>query len=68
MVSIKSATDTEKAVKDKSPMKGTDFEDELLSLLEEYASINGDIVEDLTKKSAILKGAKKGILIIPLSH
>ena len=60
LVSIKSAAETEKAVKDKSPMKGAEFEDELLTRLEEFAAVYGDLVEDLTKVSGEIKGCKKG--------
>src|SRR5690606_6153224 len=59
-MSIKTASETEKIMKEKSPAKGIDFEDQLLSMLEEYASINGDLVEDLTKSSGYIKGCKKG--------
>lgn len=59
-IAIKTAAETEKIMKEKSPAKGMDFEDQLISMLEEYASINGDVVDDLTKNAGNIKGCKKG--------
>jgi len=45
---------------DKAPQKGFDFEDQLLMQLESFASVNGDIVEDLTKSTGSTLKSKKG--------
>ena len=60
LITLKSAAETQNAMKEKSTAKGADFEDQLLSKLEEYASINGDLVDDLTKKAGEVTRCKKG--------
>ncbi len=60
LLSAKSASEAEEAAAQKSIQKGYDFEDLLFEKLEEFASINGDIVEDVSKVAGDVSRSKKG--------
>jgi len=60
ITSIKTAAETEKEMIEKSPQKGFDFEEQLFCQFESFASVNGDIVEDLSKISGSTLKSKKG--------
>jgi hypothetical protein len=60
IASIKTSAETSKAIIDKTPQKGFEFEEQLLLQLESFASVNGDIVEDLSKTSGSTLKSKKG--------
>ncbi|WKZ70014.1 MAG: hypothetical protein QY331_01945 [Melioribacteraceae bacterium] len=57
---IKKADELQKEANKKSTQKGYDFEDQVLDALENIASSNGDLVEDLTTKSGSTGSSKKG--------
>lgn len=60
IIAIRSANEVEKKIKDKSIQKGKEFENIVLESLEKYASLNGDLVEDLTEKGGNILNSKKG--------
>lgn len=67
IASIKTAAETSKAIIDKTPIKGFSFEEQLSLHLESFASVNGDIVEDLSRTSGSTLKSKKGDFIYTVS-
>ena len=60
VITTKSAAETEKGISEKTTIKGYDFENMLFENLEKFAKDNGDIVEDISLESGLIKGVKKG--------
>lgn len=59
----KSAAEAEKAVLEKVPQKGFDFEDVLFENLQDFARLRGDIVENVSKSTGDAGRSMKGDLI-----
>jgi len=63
-LNIKQAEDE---IKNKTPLKGGDFEDVCYEILGRAAKVNGDLLEDTTGVIGKLKGCKKGDYVLTLS-
>jgi len=62
-LNIKQAEDE---IKNKTPLKGADFEDVCYEILSKAAKINGDLLEDTTGVTGKLKACKKGDYVLTL--
>jgi len=63
-LNIKQAEDE---IKNKTPLKGADFEETCYEILSRAVKVNGDILEDTTGVTGKLKGCKKGDYVLTLS-
>lgn len=54
-------------IKNKTPLKGADFEDDCYEILSDTARVSGDLVEDVTKQAGKIKGCKKGDQVLTIS-
>jgi len=57
----------EDEMKNKTTLKGVDFEDQCQDILEGSAKVFGDIVENTTSKAGKLKRSKKGDLVLTIA-
>lgn len=61
---IKEATDE---IKEKTVLKGADFEAEVKSILERTGRPHGDVPEDVSRQPGLIKNSKKGDFVIDIS-
>ena len=61
---IKEATDT---IKEKTVLKGTDFETEIMAALEKIAQNYGDMPDNVSTHPGLLNNSKKGDFVVQLS-
>jgi hypothetical protein len=61
---IKEATDS---IKEKTVLKGADFETEIMAALEKIAQNYGDVPDNVSTRPGLLKNSKKGDFVVQLS-